>query len=246
MKFSLVDGERREPEPGFAGQCPGCAQPVIAKCGTERVWHWAHKGKRVCDPWWEPETEWHRQWKNLFPREWQESVHRSPTGEIHIADIKTPNGLVIEFQHSSIKAAERQSREDFYRKMLWIVDCTRLKSDRPRINENHPGWHVLPEGIVQQVHVPGAYFPRMWLNCSVPVLFDFDGLGTEGASSQQSHLMCLLPSRFMEKALYFPVHRSTLVKIADGEAAIFDWQSVHEALFAQLIQPRYRLRYRRR
>lgn len=246
MKFSLVDGERREPEPGFAGQCPGCAQPVIAKCGTERVWHWAHKGKRVCDPWWEPETEWHRQWKNLFPREWQESVHRSPTGEIHIADIKTPNGLVIEFQHSSIKAAERQSREDFYRKMLWIVDGTRLKNDRSRIDENLPRWQMLPESNVELAYAPAAYFPRMWLNCSVPVLFDFDGWSADEAKKPQSHLMCLLPSRFMEQAVYFPVHRSTLVKIADGEAEIFDWQRVHEALFNRLAQSRYRLRYRRR
>jgi hypothetical protein len=32
----------------------------------------------------------------------------------HIADIKTPNGLVIEFQHSAIKPDEVEKRTNFY------------------------------------------------------------------------------------------------------------------------------------
>lgn len=85
------------------GLCPYCGSEVIAKCGRIKIWHWAHKGMSSCDPWWENETEWHRTWKNHFPLEWQEQIARDPiSGETHIADVKTPHGLVIEFQHSSI------------------------------------------------------------------------------------------------------------------------------------------------
>src|SRR5262245_29888544 len=102
MRFALVNGQRQEAQPGLSGQCPGCESPVRARCGVHRVWHWAHKGNRNCDPWWEPETEWHRNWKNQFPVSWQEFPQRAPDGELHRADVKTEAGCVIEFQHSPI------------------------------------------------------------------------------------------------------------------------------------------------
>jgi competence CoiA-like predicted nuclease len=78
---------RREAQRGLLGGCPDCGAIVIAKCGHVRVPHWAHQGIRTCDPWWEPETEWHRTWKNCFPEDWQEISHTSITGEIHRADV---------------------------------------------------------------------------------------------------------------------------------------------------------------
>ena len=42
----------------------------------------------------------------------------------HIADIKTPQGLVIEIQHSPISPKDIRAREDFYGQMIWIVDAT--------------------------------------------------------------------------------------------------------------------------
>lgn len=127
MKFAIIGGKRVEAQPGLTGECPGCGQPLGTKCGEVRVWHWAHEGRRRCDPWWENETEWHRAWKNHFPTEWQEIIHRSDDGERHIADVKTAQGWVIEFQHSAIKPEERRSREGFYQKLVWIVDGTRRK-----------------------------------------------------------------------------------------------------------------------
>ncbi|MER9544281.1 competence protein CoiA family protein [Mesorhizobium sp. M0437] len=246
MKFALVGGERRQPEPTLTGQCPGCGETVTAKCGTQRVWHWAHKGLRTCDPWWEPETEWHRRWKNLFPVSWQETVLRSETtGERHIADVRTPNGLVMEFQHSAINPAELASRETFYQNMIWIVDCKRLGRDRPRIDENLTNWRSLPEGDVRMSHWPDEFLPKRWLDCSVPVLFDFDGLDIDDHSDRHNHLICLLPDRFMDEAVYFPVERSTLVSIANNEALIFDRRTVHQRLLESKMQARtasYRLR----
>ena len=233
MKFALLDGSRREPEPGSSGVCPGCKKPLTPKCGVERVWHWAHKGSRTCDNWWEPETEWHRRWKNLFPEQWQEVFHRADDGELHIADVKTPHGLVIEFQHSAIKRTERDAREAFYKRLIWIVDCTRLKNDKPRIEENLPNWRRLQEGIVETNDFPNECFPKAWLDCSVPVLFDFDGLDGNGGSVRQNHLICLLPNRFRGKAMFFSVERSTLINIAGGQEQIFDWQKTHAELEAR-------------
>src|SRR5271155_5784119 len=99
MRFAIVDGLQREPAPKLPGICKCCGLPVVAKCGQHNLWHWAHRSRVHCDLWWEPETEWHRAWKNHFPEEWQEVVRFDPaTGEKHIADVQTSAGLVIEFQ----------------------------------------------------------------------------------------------------------------------------------------------------
>jgi competence protein CoiA len=95
---------------------------MLSKCGTKVLWHWAHHGRKHCDPWWENETEWHRSWKACFPEEWREHVHFDGKGEKHIADVKTPSGTVLEFQNSAMPPQELHAREQFYGSMLWIVN----------------------------------------------------------------------------------------------------------------------------
>ncbi|WP_412099002.1 competence protein CoiA [Defluviimonas sp. D31] len=128
MKFANIEGVRVEPFPNAHGTCPHCGEAVIAKCGNLRVWHWAHKSKQHCDRWWEPETEWHRRWKNQFPVEWQEQGRRAESGELHVADVLTPHGLVLEFQHSAIKREQVQTRINFHKNICWIVNGRRLES----------------------------------------------------------------------------------------------------------------------
>ena len=48
--------------------------------------------------------------------------HVDAKGEIHRADIKTPTGIVIEVQHSTMTDSERESRETFYQNLIWILD----------------------------------------------------------------------------------------------------------------------------
>lgn len=121
MKYAIVGNQKKEAEKGVKGLCPMYNQPVIAKCGQFKINHWAHKSRKHCDSWWENETEWHRQWKDLFPKEWQEVIsYDEKTGEKHIADIKTNMGSVIEFQHSNISIQERESREKFYKDMMCV------------------------------------------------------------------------------------------------------------------------------
>lgn len=126
MKFALVNGKRVEANiSGDIALCPFCEKPVRAYCGPIKVHHWKHVELELCDSWFEPETDWHRKWKNFFDHESQEVIKRDPiTNEKHIADVYLPRlDLVIEFQHSSIALNELKAREDFYKKMIWVVDA---------------------------------------------------------------------------------------------------------------------------
>lgn len=123
MNIAMVGGVRSLPISGAQGQCQACGAPVIAKCGEQLSWHWAHRGRRRCDPWWENEGQWHRTWKMQFPKDWHEVVQFDGSGEKHIADIQLPSGLVVELQHSAMPLDEMRSREAFYGNMIWIVDA---------------------------------------------------------------------------------------------------------------------------
>jgi len=138
MQLALVDNQRVEAFTGGRGTCPTCLSTMIAKCGTRVINHWAHYKKRECDPWWENETQWHRDWKNLFPIECREVNHVAHDGEVHRADIKTPTGIVIEIQHSSITDIERKAREDFYKNLVWVVDGKSFQA-------NFDIYHMLPD-----------------------------------------------------------------------------------------------------
>lgn len=202
MKYAIVGNQKKEAEKGLKGLCPMCNQPVIAKCGQFKVNHWAHKSCKHCDSWWENETEWHRQWKDLFPKEWQEVIsYDEKTGEKHIADIKTDMDSVIEFQHSNISIKERESREKFYKNMMWVVDGTRRKNDfKHFFNAFEDGyiWRTDKDSPLLILDNAHSYLPNEWLDCSVPVYFDFKGLLDKDKENYDNDflrepLWCLLP-----------------------------------------------------
>ena len=172
MKFALANGHREEARPGLSGECPSCDRPMAAKCGEIKVWHWAHRGTRVCDSWWENETEWHRAWKGRFPVDWQEVVHRAESGEKHIADVKTDQGWVLEFQHSYLKPDERRARDCFYQKLVWIVDGTRRSRDKSQfLNALNNGAAVGTHSSVRRVFADECGLLREWAGCRAPVFF---------------------------------------------------------------------------
>ncbi|RWI62191.1 MAG: competence protein [Mesorhizobium sp.] len=222
MRYALVNDERREAEPGVAGTCPGCGQPMIAKCGDQRIHHWAHRGMRTCDPWWEPETPWHRRWKAQFPPDWQEVVQHDETGERHIADVRTKHRLVLEFQHSHIRPQERQAREAFYRDMVWIVDGTRRTRDLPRFEEGRHSLQVSPWQGLYTTPFPQECFPRDWLDSRAPVFFDFAGTETFGphVPAERRLLWGLLPGRAEGHAVVVVLARQNLVRAAHARPQI--------------------------
>jgi competence protein CoiA len=228
MKFALIDNNRVEAKPKQQGFCPNCSKPVIAKCGDKKVWHWAHRSIKSCDNWWEPETEWHRNWKNNYPAEWQEiGLLDEHTGEKHIADVKTPHNLVIEFQHSAIKHEERISREKFYKNMVWVVDGTRLKKDYPRFCKGKDSlfFTSTKQKDVYQVQFCEEVFPTNWLKSSVPVVFDFLGLSVNESDVIKNALWCLVPSK-ADKAFVVKIKREDFINITLNFPTLFQPKTV--------------------
>lgn len=175
MRFALSNIEKVEARPGATGTCPGCGSDLIARCGERKVWHWAHKGRRHCDQWWENETQWHRDWKSNFPLEWQEVGARDDDGELHIADVRTPSGLVVEFQHSYLRPAEARKRTQFHNPMLWVVDATRRPTDPTQFKKclQDARQHRFSEGTVYEVYWPEEVrLFREWIGTGVVVAFD--------------------------------------------------------------------------
>ena len=78
--------------------CPSCSGPLVARRGAIRVHHFAHRAGASCDPWRQGMTAWHRSWQALWPRERTE-VRVERGGKVHVADVLTETGNVIEFQH---------------------------------------------------------------------------------------------------------------------------------------------------
>jgi hypothetical protein len=201
MRFALINNNRLEAKPQLKGLCSYCSMPVIAKCGTQKIWHWAHKSKTDCDNWWEPETEWHRTWKNNYPADWQEiSLIDTRTKEKHIADVQTSHKVIIEFQHSYIRPEERTTREQFYKNMVWVVDGTRLKRDFARFLKGKK--NCFQNTIFYNTNNPKIFrvdlidwcFPSAWLESSVPVIFDFNGDGSlHDSEGLRNNLYCLFP-----------------------------------------------------
>lgn len=114
------DGARTTAYWKAEGWCPTCGERVIPKVGDINIPHWAHQSRSDCDPWSEPESEWHLGWKALVPAEQQEVV-MGP----HRADIVTRTGRVVELQHSSLDPSQIWERERFYhtRGITWLWDA---------------------------------------------------------------------------------------------------------------------------
>jgi competence protein CoiA len=207
MKFALVNGQRTEAQTGLSGECPGCKAPVIAICGVVRIWHWRHVSKRMCDQWWENETEWHRAWKNNFPIEWQEFIQHAPDGEKHIADVKTAQGWVIEFQYSHLRPEERRARTAFYQQLVWVVNGRRRKRDPDQFfNAVETGKQI---STVQMLNVPNyeCRLLKEWRNESAPVFFDF---------AERDRLWCLIPGGLDGWAYVGPFPREGFVELLKG------------------------------
>ncbi len=121
-------GNRIQPTKGGLGICQTCKNDVRAYCGEIYIHHWKHIDATLCDSWKENETEWHREWKGIFPIDWQEVVVRK-NGEEHRADVKTPKGLVVEFQNSSISSFDVKARENFYNNMIWVINAQKFNKN---------------------------------------------------------------------------------------------------------------------
>ncbi len=230
MRFALVEDKRTSPSPGLSGSCPACGSAVLPKCGSLRVHHWAHRGKRVCDRWWERETEWHRKWKDKFPPHWQEVIRSDTSGEKHIADVRTDRGLTVEFQYSHLNPHERVARENFHGNMVWVVSGARRVRDLPRFVDGKKSFMPVWRKGVYVTPLLDAAFPRDWLNCAVPVFFDLEN--APGLTEQTLHvsrpLWCLLPGRAFGLAVVLQISREAFVGLVHEKTQLLAVQAILE------------------
>lgn len=226
MRYALVNGEMREAERGLLGECRGCGKPMLARCGTVRIKHWAHKGKIVCDPWLRDKTEWHIKWQDHFPKSWQEFRFVADSGELHIADVKTIKNWVIEFQNSPLAPDERQSRNDFYKKLVWVVNGTRRKNDKAKFFDSlrEVANVTNPQSLVRRVFkviMDDCALYRDWAGTPAPVFFDF--------GNEDTMLWCLLPKNSAGEACALEFWRA-------GFIACHRDESVENDFFANLMK----------
>lgn len=260
MKFAQVNRERSEARPGLVGECPCCGSELIAKCGDVYAYHWAHKNRRKCDQWWENETEWHRGWKDRFPVTWQEVVHRAEDGEKHMSDIQTEDGWLIEFQHSPIKSEERDSREAFYKNLIWVIDGTARPTYEGQFLKNLeqcevPSVDGRSLGIGRLREIRGRLL-NQWSSRKVHVVIDF---------GSKSPLWWLIPQQAISGCWIMQLGREDFIQalgpleqrmdqdfggFADGRIALIRdfeiWEAQVNRARAKTLDPMATHRYRRR
>jgi competence protein CoiA len=101
-------------------------------------------------------------------------IHTAENGERHFADVKTESGIVLEFQHSPLRRAERESRESFYQNMVWVVDALKRVRDRPQFLASLGNVAILKHKplVISLPSNQGALL-RDWSASRASVFFDF-------------------------------------------------------------------------
>jgi hypothetical protein len=119
--------------------------------------------------------------------------------------------------------------------MVWIVDGTRLQRDYPRFNRGKddlrptkmPGYFLLS--------FPDECFPAMWLDSSVPVIFDFRGVDkSQPPDAFTDTLWCLLPGRAERSAVVVGMSREEFVKVAPSRPQLLPVQEILAFIREQL------------
>lgn len=190
------DDQRVLAEPGVDASCPQCREALRAKCGEIVTWHWAHVSLHECDPWWEPESEWHRAWKRHVPPECAEA-----TIGAHRADIAIGQ-RVLELQHSSISPETIREREQFYkgamgREMVWLFDV-REAVRAGRFTIEHKTHHSMWQW---------AWARKSVFTCRCPVFLDLGAEGVLAVRWKRRHVyagagVMLEPAEFVRRVLY--------------------------------------------
>ena len=218
MFFAIVGNDKHHrPEKGLKGKCPFCEEEVVAKCGQIKTHHWAHLANSNCQ-YKENKGEWHRQWQEKFDDNWQEILMiNQENGEKNIADIKTPSGLVIEFQHSHIEIAEREAREKFYKNMVWVVDATQSKIMQKYFNQKLEG-----KQDIEGFNIDNFEYDKFktWHRSQVPVFYDLYGLEDSTEKTElQKYLYCVFPQDYTCYGCRYvlSIERNVFIKLVKDE-----------------------------
>ena len=217
MNFAIVgDNKHQKPSKGARGMCPHCGEILVAKCGNINRHHWSHLPDSQC-PYKENKGEWHIDWQNKFPDNWQEVPLINPaTQEKNIADVQTPTGFVLEFQHSHIKDEEKTARENFYKNMVWVVDGLNWKKIESFFENK---FKTLSDGEPEKFRIDQydyeTNFSLIWADATVPIIYDFhNALASEYTQKWREYLYLCFPYRSRIGYYVVPIKRQNFIKIA--------------------------------
>jgi competence protein CoiA len=211
MLYANCNGSRCTATPKNRGTCPYCNSEVHAKCGSRYIWHWAHVSKEKCDSWREGETDWHREWKSHFPSECQEYIlHDQISNEKHVADVKTLNGMFIEFQNSSLSPDEIRSREAFYGRMFWIVNGAKFRDN-----------FIISDKMLSLVH-------ERYLNLRIALMNN----RLKNSGKEQSRNPNRIPFLIMINNPKVDLHTKNAIEPSDNGHRYFQWKRARTAWYS--------------
>lgn len=95
--------------------------------------------------------------------------------------------------------------------MIWVIDGTRLKKDYPRFLKGKENFRLTKKQGIYLVNFPDECFPSAWLGSSVPVIFDFRGIGTiDDIKDWRNPLYFLFPKSNKREAILAIISRESL------------------------------------
>ncbi len=163
-----------------AAWCPCCGKPMVARVGTERRPHWAHKSAERCDEWWEVESEWHIEWRKRFldaakPNVKIEVEHvLEKDGSRHFSDVRIDDRLSIILRRARMDDAMKSERLSFFGDLIWLVQAKNSEYNRliRQLNEFELHTAVGLKDCNICVNADKSFFSS-WKNARCLVVFDF-------------------------------------------------------------------------
>ena len=139
-------------------------------------------------------------------------THKAHDGEKHIADVKTEEGWVLEFQHTYLNPEERRARNDFYNNLVWVINGARRKRDGLQFHQ------VISKGIVVSKRPPiyrivssnNCRLLTEWNGYNGPVLFDFQG---DDLNINNPTLWFLIPGTFKQGSYIITSKKQDFIKL---------------------------------
>jgi len=190
MLYAILNNEKIPATPKALAKCPLCQMEVFSKCGEINIWHWSHKKHESCDNWYEPETQWHLNWKEVFGKDRTEIVIIKD-GIKHFADIQSENYVIIELQNSPLKNNAIRQREEFYgERMLWVINGTSFIFNFRMYEDSFlKDWMRFQDGYVnlktgefqsnivikRNIKFEWSYARKSWQDANRPIFIDFGG-----------------------------------------------------------------------
>jgi hypothetical protein len=152
---------------------------MVAKCGTVVRHHWAHPPSASCYDW-EPETDWHLEWKSRFPPEWVEVFRDGCRADVLIPH-RSGGETAIEFQRKGLDAETIWRREQTWGDVIWIAYAHELawktltvygeETDIPQLDLRKK---FDPQGRYKYTSFRWRYARRSWEAAERPPILDLE------------------------------------------------------------------------